>query len=138
FFRNNDDSTLPWSGPFAFATDLTVDAVSLIQSNFTTSGSGPGNLAVVARVGDALLYFFREDVTFTWSGPTVITTGVTGVPSFIQARPGTYGTMGNYELVTPLASGGLAHFYRDNDDPTLPWVGPFTFATDLGVFDAVS
>ena len=126
FFRNNDDPTLPWSGPFTFATDQgIVDAVSLIQSNFSsqfvsTGTQGPGNLAVVERTGTQLNYFFREDVTFTWSGPTSITSGVSGVPSFVQARPGTYGTKGNYELVTPLATGGMAHFFRDNDNPSLP------------------
>ena len=115
-----------------------VDAVSLIQSNFSSAGNGPGNLAVVARIGKALDYYFREDVTFTWSGPTTITTGVSGVPSFVQATPGTYGTKGNYELVDPLQSGGLAHFYRNNDDPSMPWIGPVTFGTNLGLVDAVS
>jgi len=144
FFRNNDDPSLPWSGPFAFATDQgIVNAVSLIQSNFSsqlgaTGTQGPGNLAVVANIGGELDYFFREDVEFTWSGKTTITTGVTGVPSFVQAKPGTYGTMGNYELVTPLASGGMAHFYRNNDDPSLPWVQTAVFGTDQGVVSAVS
>ena len=139
FFRNNDDPNLPWSGPVSFATDQgQVDAVSLIQSSFTSSGSGPGNLAVVARVGNSLLYYFREDVGFTWSGATTITTGVTGVPSFVQARPGTYGAIGNYELVTPLRSGGIGHFFRNNDDPSLPWSGPVVFGADLGIVDAVS
>jgi len=138
FFRNNDDPSLPWSGPVAFATDQgQVDAVSLIQSNFTSSGTGPGNLAVVARVGNNLLYYFREDVAFTWSGATTIATGVTGVPSFVQSRPGTFGTMGNFELVTPLRTGGIAHFFRNNDDPSLPWSQTATFGTDLGIVDAV-
>jgi hypothetical protein len=144
FFRDNDNPSLPWNGPFNFATDQgLVSGVSLIQSNFSnqfasTGVQGQGNLAVVANIGSTLDYFFREDVTFTWSGPTTIATGVTGVPSFVQARPGTYGAMGNYELVTPLASGGLAHFYRDNDNPSLPWVGPFVFGTDQGIVSAVS
>jgi hypothetical protein len=142
FFRNNDDPNLPWSGPVTFATDQgAVDAVSLIQSNFSsqfvnTGTQGPGNLAVVARVGDNLLYYFRTDDTFTWSTATPITTGVHGVPSFVQATPGTYGTMGNFELVTPLQSGGLGHFFRDNDNPTLPWAQTDTFGTSLGIVDA--
>jgi hypothetical protein len=77
--------------------------------------------------------------SFAWHGPTMtIATGVTGNPSLVQAKPGTYGTMGNYELVTPLSSGGIGHFFRDNDDPALPWSGPFTFATDQGAVGAVS
>src|SRR5262249_54939193 len=87
FFRNLDDPSFPWSGPIAFATDQgQVDACSLIQSNFSTQFvntgvQGPGNLAVVARVGNNLQAYFRDDVAFTWSGATTITTGVTGVPS---------------------------------------------------------
>jgi probable HAF family extracellular repeat protein len=143
FYRNNDDPNLPWSGPFTFGTDHgVVNAVCLIQSNFSShvagNESGSGNLAVVARIGNELDYFFREDVGFTWSGAVFITNSVTGVPSFIQATPGTYGTMGNYELVVPLQSGGLAHFYRDNDNPNLPWTQTATFGTELGVVDAVS
>jgi hypothetical protein len=144
FFRDNDDPTLPWSGPFTFATDQgNVDAVSLIQSNFSSQlgaegTQGPGNLAVVARIGNTLDYFWREDVAFTWSGPTTITTGVSGVPSFVQATPGSFGTKGNYELVTPLASGGMAHFFRNNDDQSLPWSQTDTFGTDQGNVDAVS
>ena len=144
FFRDNDDPSLPWSGPVAFATDQgAVSGVSLIQSNFSSSaqagmGQGPGNLAVVATVGTNLLYYFREDVTFTWSGATTITTGVYGgVPSFIQAKPGTYGAMGNYELVTPLSSGGIGAYERNNDDPSLPWAQTAVFATELGIVDAV-
>jgi uncharacterized membrane protein len=144
FFRNNDDPNLPWSEPVAFATDQgAVNAVSLIQSNFSSSasaglGQGPGNLAVVATVGNNLLYYFREDVGFTWSGATTIATGVYGVPSFIQAKPGTYGTMGNFELVTPLQSGGIAHYFRDNDNPSLPWAQTAVFGTELGIVDAVA
>jgi hypothetical protein len=139
FYRNNDDPSQPWIGPVPFATDQgTVDAVSLIQSSFSSAGNGPGNLAVVARMGSELVYYYRDDTTFTWHGPTLITTGVAGVPSFVQARPGTFGTKGNYELVVPLQSGGLAYFYRDNDDPSMPWAGPVTFGTELGSVDAVS
>jgi len=38
---------------------------------------------------------------------------VTGKPSFIQSS---YGMAGNFELVVPLAEGGLAYFWRNNDD----------------------
>src|SRR5262249_9177875 len=64
---------------------------------------GPGNLAVAATIGSNVFYFFRDDVApFAWHGPTtIIATGVTGNPSLVQATPGTYGTMGNFELVTP-------------------------------------
>jgi hypothetical protein len=138
FYRNNDEPNLPWNGPYPFATDQAVEAVSLIQSNLSSSGDPPGNLAVVARIGETLNYFLGEEGTSPWSGPTAITTGVTGIPSFVQARPGTFGSMGNYELVTPLVSGGMAHFYRDNDDPNMPWIRTDTFGAELGIVNAVS
>src|SRR5262249_41033090 len=127
------------SGPTVFGTELgRVDAVSLIQSNFSAAENGPGNLAVVARTGSDLVYFYRDDVTFSWHGPEPVYTGVTGVPSFVQARPGRSGSKGDYELVVPLQSGGIGHFYRNNDDESLAWHGPFIFGTDLGSVDAVS
>jgi hypothetical protein len=137
FYRDNDDPNLPWNGPFTFATDQgIVNAVSLIQSNFSTQFvntgvQGPGNLAVVANIGGTLDYFYRDDVNFNWNGPTAIFSGVSGIPSFVQAVPGTYGAKGNYALVTPLATGGMAHFFRNNDDPNLPWTLTGVFGTQF-------
>jgi hypothetical protein len=122
-----------------------VDAVSLIQSNFSTQlvqtgEQGPGNLAVAARAGDTLYYFYRDDVApFAWHGPTMaIDSGVSGNPALIEARPGTYGTMGNYELVVPLAGGGIGQFARSNDDPNLPWSPLISFGTTQGGVAGVS
>jgi hypothetical protein len=44
---------------------------------------------------------------------------------FIQARTG---HTGNFEVVIPWPDGGLAHYWRDNDNPDLPWHGPTLFA----------
>src|SRR5262249_15569399 len=104
-----------------------------------TGVQGPGNLTVVARVGTSLYYFYRDDVApFTWQGPSMIATGVSGNPSFVQAIPGRYGTMGNFELVVPLVGGGIAHYERNNDDPNLPWTMTATFGISLGIVDGVS
>jgi hypothetical protein len=140
FTRDNDNPSNPWHGPDIFATELgTVDAVSLIQSSYSSSGNGPGNLAVVALANNTLSYYFRDDVSpFAWHGPFTIATGVTGTPSFVQARPGTYGTVGDYELVVPLQGGGIGYFFRANDDPSTPWNGPVIFGADLGTVEGVS
>lgn len=53
----------------------------------------------------------------------------------IQSR---HGVRGNFELVVPLATGGLALFFRDNDAPGLPWHGPSLFGQAAGQFAAVS
>jgi len=139
YSRVNDDAALPWFGPNVFATDIgQFDAVGMIQSNYT-AGAGVGNLEVVARFQGGLLSFWREDVPpYAWHGPSVIPmTGhiATGNPALIQGR---FGQRGNFELVTPLREGGIAHFWRANDVAGLPWSGPTVFATNMGVFDAVT
>jgi len=127
FWRDNDAPELPWNGPIPFGSSDTYAAVTLIQSNFTSSGNGAGNLEVVARSGNRLDFYWRDDVApFTWHGPIAFETGVAGTHGLIQ---GNFGVMGNFEMVVPLAAGGLAHFWRDNDAPGLPWNGPIPFGS---------
>jgi hypothetical protein len=40
---------------------------------------------------------------------------------FVQSS---HGGKGNFEVVAPRSGGGLAHWWRDNDDPDRPWRGP--------------
>jgi hypothetical protein len=67
YWRNNDDPELDWSQPIPIRMDASrIDSISLIQSNF----GRPGNLEVVARVGDRLAFFWRDSgPEFNWSGP---------------------------------------------------------------------
>ncbi|TQJ37716.1 hypothetical protein FBY34_7861 [Streptomyces sp. SLBN-115] len=44
---------------------------------------------------------------------------------FLQSRAG---QTGNFEVVIPWPDGGLAHYWRDNEHPALPWHGPALFA----------
>jgi hypothetical protein len=44
-----------------------------------------------------------------------------GTPSLIQGRSG---AQGRFELVSPSADGGLMHYWRNDDDPQMPWLGP--------------
>ena len=97
-WRNNDDMpALPWNIGAPAGEELgLVSALSLIQSNF----GSPGNLEVVARVGEKLFAFWRDSgPTFTWNGPTQISadgvpiTGVTGAPVLVQSRCGTQGNL---------------------------------------------
>jgi len=134
YWRNNDDPSLPWSALIPFGQNLgQVDAVTMIQSNF----GSPGNLELIARVGDTLQFFWRDSgPAFNWNGPFQIGgPGVSGNPVLIQSR---FGAQGNFELVVPLAGGGLAHYWRNNDDPSLPWGGPFPFGGSLGQLSAVT
>ena len=137
FWRDNDAPTLPWSGPTPFAASLgLVDSVTLIQSNF----GKPGNLEVIARVGTRIYALWRDSGPgFVWSAPVQIEAAyeLAGQLSMVQSR---FGTKGNFELVVPNAKGGLIHFWRDNDIPTLPWSGPIQFGegsiTDVTVFQS--
>jgi len=124
FWRNNDVVGLPWNGPFRFGVG-NIGGVCLLQGNY----GDPGNLELVARQGNQLVFYWRMGrPPFTWNGPFPIpgSTGVSGVPALIQSE---YGVQGNFELVVPMAAGGLAHFWRENDAPGLPWHGPTRFGT---------
>jgi hypothetical protein len=133
YSRDNDTAGLPWSGAAAFGASIgQVDAVALIQSNF----GDPGHLEVVARVGPNLVLFWRESTPpFSWHGPLPIPVlglpagaAPTGTPALIQ---GNFGGAGNFEVVFPLTSGGLAHIGRHNDDPLLGWSLPTVFGGGL-------
>src|SRR5215471_9902229 len=133
YWRNNDLPGLPWAGGDTFGTGLgKVDALTMIQSNFGT----PGNLEVIVRVADSLYGFWRDSgPAFAWHGPSVITNGTTGNPVLIQSR---YGFKGNFELVSPSASGGVIHLWRNNDDPTQPWAIGALIGQSFGTVGAVT
>jgi hypothetical protein len=67
----------------------------------------------VKGTGDRVKKEEKEEIVFT--GP------FSGNPSLIQSN---FGLKGNFELVVPMSTGGLAHYWRNNDDPELPWYGP--------------
>jgi hypothetical protein len=133
YWRDNDTVGFPWNGPALFGTSLgTVDEVAVLQSNF----GSPGNLELVVRAGSDLHFFWRDSgPSFTWNGPYQIAAGVQGRPAMIQSR---FGARGNFELVVPLVGGGLAHMWRNNDDPSLPWSAPTPFGMGTGYYDAVT
>jgi hypothetical protein len=130
YWRNNDAPDHPWTGPVEFGKELgKVEAVSLIQNNF-----GDGNLEAVVRVGDRMASLWTPPGG-TWSEPFFFATGVSGTPALIQSS---FGKQGNFELIVPLASGGLGHYWRNNDAPDHPWTGPVEFGKELGKVEAVS
>lgn len=135
FWRNNDDPSMPWSGPTLFGGSLSsVSGVALIASNY----GDPGNLEVVCVAGGQLQAFWRDSgPAFTWNGPYAISpeTPAHGTPALIQSR---FGSKGNFELVVPGSNGGLFHLWRNNDDPAMPWSRPFAFGESLGLVDGVT
>ncbi len=127
FRRDNDSAALAWRGPAVFGEGVRFDAVAMIHGNY-------GSLEVIARAGDRLVSFWRS-ADVPWRGPFDVVSGVGGRPALLQGRAG---RRGHFELVAPLATVGLGHWFRDNDDPAVPWRGPAVLATELGRCDEVS
>jgi hypothetical protein len=132
YWREDDAGHQPWHGPEVFGAGLgQVDAVSVVESSYDS-------LEVVIRTGDRL-YFAWSDKD-GWNGPFpliadgTVVRGVTGNPVLLQS---TRGITGNFEVVVPLVDGGIAHYWRDNDDPDLPWHGPVVFGGSRS-YDAVT
>jgi hypothetical protein len=73
-----------------------------------------------------------------------LATGDSASPGIISSRhssfliQSTFGKRGNFEVVVPRPGGGLSHFWRDNDDPSLKWHRGEDFATNGGQVNAVS
>jgi hypothetical protein len=139
YWRDNDHEDLPWQGPELFGIEAGFfDAVSMIQSDFAK-----GNLELVAVDvgGHNIMHFWRDPAPGSeWQGPTYINEKslvpiFSGNPALIWS---TIGHRGNFEIVVPRPQGGFSYYWRDNDDELLPWLGPYDFAVDSGIFDAVT
>jgi hypothetical protein len=129
--RANDQLGEPWSSTAFF--DIfggTADAATLIQSNYGTNG----HFDAVGRYGDRLVHYWRDndDPFQPWTRTETFAQGVRGTPSLKQ---GLTGAQGDFELVVPLATGGLGHYRRLNDVGGGTWVGPVVFGAAEGVFD---
>lgn len=93
-----------------------VGGVSLLQSNFI-GANGRAKLAAAVWV-DTRLEFW-EFAEGAWSRTAIVAaSGISGAPALLQSN---FGQKGNFELVAPLAAGGLGTWWRNNDLATLPW-----------------
>jgi hypothetical protein len=123
-FWRNHTTAFPKDDDWHLATPFMqevghVDAVTMIESELV---EGLFALEVIARVGGQLWFAWRS-AALHWAGAAridvswVVAIAVSGVPSLIQSKYGQ--KRRNFELVSPLAGGGLLHLWRDNvsDDP---------------------
>jgi hypothetical protein len=96
---------------------------------------GPGGLLIAAGAGDSGWHF---------SAAILTALSIVLSPAIKQLRhsgfllQSNFGATGNFELIVPAPNGGLAYYWRDNDDALLPWYGPLVFRSDLGQVGGVS
>lgn len=117
-----NESTLQWSVLHRFGSG-NVRGVALIQGNFWGE-NGAANLELVAWIGDELRSWFLPHGGQWLPNGVVLAGGVGGAPALIQSNRG---TRGNFEVLVPLAAGGIAHHWRDNDGD-LAWRRHAVFA----------
>jgi hypothetical protein len=98
---------IDWSEPVVFGEGEAA-AVALLYGAFE-------NVEAVVRVGNELFHYWQDNVTDQWSSPFLFASGVSGQPCWLESKTG------NFELVSPLAEGGLAHWTRNNAASGFPW-----------------
>jgi len=125
YYRANADPVHPWYRTTAFGGPAT-SAPSLIQSNF----GGRGNFELVVREGDQLRHYWRDndDPTLPWYQGALFGSKASSAPALIQ---GSLGSRGNFEIVV-YEGDRLRHYWRDNDDPALPWYCGQLIGSNLG------
>lgn len=133
YWRKYDTSDDSWSEPVVLGAAWgAAQSATLVQTNIGCHQ----DLELVMRCGSKLAQYSRAPSPhLRWEGPAWLGDGAVGNPSIIQSREG---RNGNLELVVPLASGGIAHYWRDNDGAARHWMGPQVFALELGRVDAVA
>ncbi len=110
-----------WGGPAIFAAPG-VNAVALLRGSFD-------NLEAVLRASADLVHYWHDAGSGQWNGPVAVDTGAAGDPCWRE------GGDGNYELISPAAGGGFAHWTRFNAQEGFPWSAPVRFGE--GEADAV-
>lgn len=138
FWRDNDTAGFPWHGPgLAMGSEGDVMDVVVLEDNLR-----PGELASVRREGIQLRCSARGYVNVhgvvrpRWGASEALPGGgvASGAPGFVQSS----GMHGNFEVVAPVKTGGLAHWWRDNGLPSPVWHGPTTFTPATLTFTAAA
>lgn len=131
--RDNRVIQFPWTGP-----EL-LDLAEPIESVAIAEGLSQDTLEVIGRSGRQLVYL-RRDNADQWMAPSLILVegqpalGASGaiamIRSSIERAP-------NLELLVPLDAGGIAHYWRDENDPLKSWHAGAVLGEDEGKFRAV-
>ena len=124
-FRRATPLGFEWRRVATFAAALgRVEALAVVRGNFGISQP----LDLLARIGDRLaLFHWSGGLGSSWEGPHFFFEGAAGQPGICQGRRG---LKGHYEVLTPLAAGGLAHLWRNNDSPAHDWTTAARFGNE--------
>ncbi len=132
-FRLNDATPPTWHRGEVFASGQ-FWGVAMIQSNY---GGADGDFEVVAARDGGGLQHFRRDNHWPYEWHAGATFGGTSLYRAVAMIQSSLGQQGDFEVIVALASGGLQHFRRDNDNVLEPvWVAGPVFGT--GIYRGVS
>lgn len=119
-----------WHSGGSFGNGQIEGYPGFIQGNY----GAPGNFEAVVRHRDGSLnHWWRQGNSRTWNfGGVVSASGIRmSGPSLVQAN---VGSKGNFYVVAVIDEGlSLKLFWRNNDDPTLPWASGETFGGLVGI-----
>lgn len=100
-------------GPYSFGSGKV--------SGLTAMESSLERIEILCRVGHELIHYWRNEESGEWFHAAPFAEGVTGMPSIIES------SYGSYEVVAPLKSGGLGHWWKKVNGPDMGWFGPTIF-----------
>lgn len=132
--RDNRIIQFPWTGP-----EL-LDLAEPIESVAIAEGLGQDTLEVVGRSGRRLVHL-RRDNAGQWTAPSPILVegqpalGASGAIAMIRSS---IERAQNLEFMVPLETGGIAHYWRDENDPLKNWHAGAVLGEDEGKFRAVA
>ena len=112
-----------WDNPFVGSNDC----------NAVISGPNAPQFRIIHECGSGNTGATNKYELFKRQPPN-FSIPFTGNPVLIQSR---FGSIGNFELLVPLAQGGLRAYWRDNDGVGAPWEMPVIFGQGQR-YDAIS
>jgi hypothetical protein len=127
FWRDNDTVPFAWHGPgLGMGSESDVTEVALVHDNLF-----PAQFSTVRRESSRLMHSIRTNVHVPgavrprWGASETLPGGAiaSAGPGFAQSVE-----HGNFEVVAPLHSGGIAHWWRDNGAHPPVWHGPIDVA----------
>ena len=121
-YWRDGDASQPWHEATPPSADGHWSGVAVIHSSY-------GNLELVGVRDGELRHHWQAGAGGNWSNAVRVTNELYyGRPALIQSS---FGQVGNFEVAASRYNGGLAHSWRNNDAPNMPWSDPTVFGRDV-------